>query len=372
MFKLSTLVPFLLLLAVPAVAQPIDTQPQFQHLPLQYHGPDPTSGYFLPASTPFESEPSRFAQLPPPSEVVPELLNYPDTTFETIPPGPGTFVGDPRFGGPVIGDPAFVTQHISKSKDGFFQKVSFTGTYIDRGSIGSFGLNELDLSATVAVPAPTRKWPLLITPAFNVRYLDGPVEADLPAQLYETYVDFLWVPRITDRWTAIVGVAPSLYTDFDGNDGDAFRVTGKGLVRYDWLPEQVQVIAGVLYLDRDDVRLLPAGGIIWKPTPDKDYEILFPRPKLAHRITVGHGYEDWLYIGGEFGGNTWTVRRAGVAENITLRDFRALLGLERRKNGGAGYRIEVGYVFSREIEFASGLPDALGDDTALVRGGVTF
>jgi hypothetical protein len=378
MHKLTALLLFLpLLLAAPAWAQPLGPQPQFEHMPLHYRGPDPTAGYYLPANTPFERQPADFAQLPPASDAAPQLLTYPNTAFENIPAGPATLPGGPLLGDPAFGEygpggPGYVEQHIGKNKDGFFQKITFTGTYIDRGSLGSFGLDELDLSATFAVPAPTRKWPLLITPAFNVRYLDGPTTPDLPARLYETYIDFLWLPRLTDRWTAIIGVAPSLYSDFDVDDADAFRVTGKGLVRYDWVPEQVQIVFGALFLNRDDIRLLPAGGIIWRPAPDRDYEILFPRPKLAHRITVGPGYEDWLYLGGEFGGNTWTVRRAGVAENITLRDFRAMLGLERRKNGGAGYRIEVGYVFSREIEFASGIPDVLGDDTALVRGGVTF
>ena len=382
MFKLSTQALLLLLLATPASAQQLAAPPQFQHIPLQYHGPDPTSGYFLPANTPVASEPSTFAQLPPQSQYAPELLNYPGSAFETVPAGPGAFArdpilgdpayGGPAFGGPVMGGPGFGEQHLTEHKSGFFQKISFTGTYIDRGKLSSFGLNELDLSATVAVPAPTRKWPLLITPAFNVRYLDGPVAPDLPARIYETYVDFVWVPRFTDRWTAIVGVAPSLYTDFEASDADAFRITGKGLVRYDWVPGQVQLIAGVLFLNRDDIRLLPAGGIIWKPAPNRDYQLLFPRPKLAHRIMVGPGYEDWVYIGGEFGGNTFAVRQAGVSQKITLRDYRILLGLERRKNGGAGYRIEVGYVFSRVIEFDSGLPDVVGADTALVRGGVTF
>ncbi len=331
----------------------------FEHVPLMYQGPDPTANYFLPTENGYESQLTR---LPSPSEVLPEML----------PPAPGGMVEYPEPQQFWTEGPPAMIGHVSDHKNGFFQKAALTGTYIDRGSLNSFGLNELDLSLTVAVPAPKREWPLLITPTFNVRYLDGPASPMLPPRLYEAYVDFLWVPRFNERWTAIIGVAPSLYTDFDVSTNDAFRLTGKALARYDWVPEKVQVVVGVLYLNRNDVRLLPAGGIIWNPTLDQRYELIFPRPKFSHRINAGPGFEDWLYLAGEFGGNSFAYDRSGVADFVTLLDYRALLGLERKLEGGAGFRIEVGYVFSRTAKFASGLPEVIADNTALVRGGVIY
>jgi len=346
--------------AVPSLAQDPAPGLDFEHIPLVYQGPDPTANYYLPTASGFDSP---LARLPSPSEVLPEMLPPATDGFAEYPP-PQQFWSE---------EPPGTIGHVSDRKNGFFQKIAFTGTYIDRGSLNSFGLNELDLSMSAAVPAPTREWPMLITPAFNVRYLDGPVTPMLPPRLYETYVDFLWVPRLSERWTAIIGVAPSLYTDFEINTSNAFRLTGKALARYDWVPEKVQIVFGVLYLNRDDIRLLPAGGVIWNPSLDRRYELVFPRPKLAHRINAGPGFEDWLYLGGEFGGNSFAYDSGGgIVDKVTLRDYRALLGLERKLNGGAGYRIEVGYVFSRTAEFASGMPDITADDTALVRGGVIY
>jgi hypothetical protein len=334
---------------------------QFEHLPLRYTGPDPTSGYFLPAASQLLSGGYDLTQVPP-SEAAPELLVRPQGSADFFPSQQEAWM----YAAPGMGP------HVTDHKDGFFQKLGLTGTYIDRGSSTGFGINELNFLASVAVPMPTREWPMLITPTFTVRYLDGPLSPDLPPRLYEGYVDFLWVPRLSDRWTGIVGVAPSYYGDFKVEADDAFRWTGKALARYDWVPERVQLIFGALYLNRDDIRVLPAGGVIWTPSHGRRYELLFPRPKLAHRIDHGPNYEDWVYLGGEFGGNTFVVERLGVPESITLRDFRALLGLERKLNGGAGYRIEIGYVMGRKIEFASGIPDAEADDTALVRGGVSY
>lgn len=339
---------------------------EFEHLALMYHGPDPTANYFLPGATDFER---RLARLPSPSEVLPEVVPQ---QSQMVPQQGGEFIGYPEPNTFWIEEPNSQFGHVSEFKDGFFQKASLAGTFIDRGSRNSYGVNEVDLSMSVAVPAPKREWPMLITTAFNVRYLDGPVTPNLPPRLYETYVDFLWVPRLSDRWTAIIGVAPSIYSDFNASASDGFRLTGKALARYDWVPDQVQLVFGLLYLNRDDIRVLPAGGVIWNPTLDQRYELIFPRPKLARRISASQDYEDWLYLGGEIGGNTWAYDNGGTVDKVTLRGYRLLLGLERKLHGGAGYRIEVGYVISREAEFASGIPSIDADDTALVRGGVTF
>ena len=75
----------------------------------------------------------------------------------------------------------------------------------------------------------------------------------------------------------------------------------------------------------------------------------------------------------EFGGNTWAiVRDTGVADKVTWSDWRIMTGYERRLDGGAGYRLEAGYVFSRKLEYASGVGDYDPRPTFLIRGGITF
>ena len=262
---------------------------------------------------------------------------------------------------------------LSNYKSGFFQKLSLQGTWLPRGHSDDLGITEVELFATFAIPCPTKEWPMLITPYYNQRLLEGPDSPDLPANLYETYVEFLWIPRLSERLVAILGVAPSVYSDFQTSDADGFRLTGKGLIRYDLVPERLQLLAGVLYLNRDDIRILPAGGLTWIPNDDVRYDLWFPRPKLAHRISFTPVSEDWLYVGGEFGGNSFSIQRdSGMQDKVTLRDIRFLVGWERKRNGGAGIRLEAGYVFSRSIEFASGTPDVHPDPTALLRAGIAF
>jgi len=264
---------------------------------------------------------------------------------------------------------AMTPQGIRPHKEGFFQKLSLTGTWLDRGTdANDFGETEVDLFATFALPAPYREWPVLLTPGFNFRMLDGPSTADLPPRLYEAYFDVTWVPRWNARWTSIIGVAPGIYSDFETSD-HALRITGKALARYDWHPDQLQLLFGVLYLDRYDITWLPAGGLIWMPDAGRKYEFLFPQPKLAHRILCTDRFEDWFYIGAEIGGNSYVTETVGA---ITLRGYRIYLGLERKLDGGAGFRLELGYVTGREIEFETQQAPIEARNTAMIRGGFTF
>ena len=315
----------------------------FQNPPLRYSGPQPA----LASEFAAEQATLETAQLPRhdfavyPSEHGPEI-------FETAPLGYGP--------------------SLSEHKDGFFQRLSVGAAWLDRGNFDDYGIGEIDTFARFALPLPKREWPLVITPTYNFRSISGPQNRDFPEKLHEAFVDFTWLPKLSPRWTAIVGIAPSVYSDFEADQSEAFRLTGQGLAKYEWAPGRWELIFGVLYLNRENVTWLPAGGLIWTPNPDIRYEMLFPTPKLAHRIDWGPGYEDWLYLAGQFGGNSYAIERAGgVPDILTLRDFRVLLGLERKKDGGAGHRLEVGYVFGRRAEFTSGIPDIEPDSTALIR-----
>ena len=265
---------------------------------------------------------------------------------------------------------------LSPYKNGFFQKYSSSISWLPRGSqTEDYGLVEVELFATFALPAPSRDCPLLITPYVQLRNLDGPRHPDLPANLFETYVDFMWVPKVTDRLTGILAVAPAVYSDFQRSGHDGFRWTGKALVRYDLVPGTWQLLAGALYLGRDDINILPAGGLTWTPNEWTRYEMIFPRPKLAHRFRYNDNdrWEDWVYVGGEFGGNSFSILRdTGLPDKVTLRDLRAYVGLERKRDGGAGHRLEIGYVFARTVEYASGTPSASPHDTLMLRFVGTF
>lgn len=267
----------------------------------------------------------------------------------------------------------------SDYKNGFFQKLAASSAWL-AGSRSSddIGLIESQLYFTFALPVPTRNWPMLVTPSFETRWLDGPLSsgaapADAPAQLYSAFVEMMWVPQITKRWTAVLGATPGIYSDFQHNYGDQFRLMGRALGRYEITKNRNYFVAGVVYLPRSDYRLIPAGGLMWSPWDDVQLDLIFPIPRLAYRLSYNQTIERWVYTAAEFGGGTWSIERAdGSRDNLTLRDLRLLLGYERKRDGGGGLRFEVGYIFSRRLEYDSTTPDVILPDTLMLRSRMAF
>jgi hypothetical protein len=262
------------------------------------------------------------------------------------------------------------------ARDGVFQKLIFDSTWLARGWGNGFGLTELELKTVLGLPVPSRRWPLVVTPGFAVRYLDGPEASDLPPRLYDATVQFRWWRRLAPRLGIDLAVTPGLSGDFQKSNDEALRIPSHVVGVFDWTP-RTKIVLGASYPDREDVDVLPVGGLIWNPNDDVAFELVVPRPKIARRIywpgASTDDVQDWAYVAGEFGGGTWAIRRAaGTKDLLTYRDFRVILGLERKAIGRLDARLEVGYVFGREIEYASDTPDIEPSDTVMLRGGLTY
>ena len=227
------------------------------------------------------------------------------------------------------------------------------------------------------MPAPTVDSPLLITPGFGWTFVDeatGPMDPGLPATLYESWIQARWMRKIGKRLGVDLAVAPGWYSDFVNDTAQAFRVTGHGFGAWE-AREDLRIVAGVIYLDRYDVNLLPAGGLLWTPSDDRRFEFIFPRPRLAWRVKETSQAAQWVYLAGEFGGNQWAVRRDSGADDIVVyHDYRLLAGWERRPADlGVSWRIETGWVTGRLVEYyVTDTADYHPDDTLLVRLGVWY
>ena len=255
------------------------------------------------------------------------------------------------------------------SKPGVFQTIRASETFLPQPKFGDLGLNEWELSATFGFPLPTRQSPLLITPGFEQTLFDGPTVADLPSDVYDVTVQFLWMHQLTERWGMQLGVTPGIHSDFERSDSDSLRFTARTVGVFEWR-EDLKLVLGVVFLDRNDVNWLPAAGIIWTPHDAVRWELVAPRPRIAWRFACDDCIEQWAYVAGEFGGGQWSiVRTGGAADVATYRDFRVFAGLERKPLSAYGLHLtfEFGYVFARQLEYASITPDVELDDTTMVR-----
>lgn len=254
------------------------------------------------------------------------------------------------------------------------QSVRFDSTWLPKLGASGLGVHEFELSTAVALPFADNMAPLVVTPATAARLWQGPsiAGADLPPAVYDLSLDLGWRPRLAEWLFADLGVTPGLYTDFDEVNSSSFRVRGRGLAIIAFSP-QFQLVAGVLYTNRLEVKLLPAGGILWSPNDDTKLQLVFPQPKVAHRLGR-HGAADWwAYVTGEFGGGTWTIARAGGgADTVDSTDLRLLGGVECALDQQWTGRLEVGYVFARKLNYRSATPDFEPTDTLVLRAGITF
>ena len=341
------------------------------------------------------------AQNVPVPEFVPPTNQWGGTAFEPeLPHQPGSMLMQPdEFAQPVVLDqcvvcdpalqagtaPAAVVPVVQSQpqlppgvRPGAFQKAFFSGTYLPQFEDDALGISNINGGLVFGVPFFRRDTPLLITPSFGVNYLDGPTAPDLPARLYDAQIEFRHLRKFGNGpWAMDVAVGVGYFSDFERGDSDAIRVNGRAIAAYESKPG-TQWLLGVVYVNRAGLRVFPAVGVIHEaPGSNIRWDLIFPRPKVSWRLgggIPGSGDERRVYLGSEFGGGIWTIERplSLTEDELTYSDVRILAGYERKIIGGLSRRFEIGYVFARELEFASATPDVTLDDSLFVRVGVKY
>jgi hypothetical protein len=271
-----------------------------------------------------------------------------------------------------------------------FQGVRGSWAYLlGDGQGTNVGVNELDTTATFALPffhnspVNVNHAPLLITPGFGLQLWDGPqtsatLLADLPPNTYDVFVDAAWNPKFTPLFGAELGIRVGIFTNWDVLVADSWRIMGRAIGTLQMTPT-MQAKAGIVYLDRNQVKLLPALGMTWTPNADSRYDIFFPAPRAAKRFGATGRHNWWGYISGEYGGGAWTFRRSTSLYNMITgfdyNDIRIALGTEWVPKGPTGLagNFEVGYVFYRQLFYVDGPPQIQDlPDTIMFRLGLAY
>lgn len=263
----------------------------------------------------------------------------------------------------------------------FLDKVRLEYTWIAPDGSQPFGVNSVDLNASFAFPLFYQQdTPLYVTPGFAVHFWEGPkVEpaalpytADLPPQAFDAYLDVTWNPVLGNWLRAELGARVGVYSDFSKVNTDSLRFMGSGLAVLPLTPN-ADIKFGIVYLDRNRIKLLPAGGLVWAPNADTRFEFLFPNPKFTQRLYTFGNTQWWWYVLGEYGGGSWTVERAaGFADSVDYNDIRVAVGLEFLRPRGLGGFFEVGISFDREIVYVVTPMQYEPSTTMFLRGGISY
>jgi hypothetical protein len=258
------------------------------------------------------------------------------------------------------------------AKPGVLQRVIFVNSWLSGGEADDLEMFDSEFRFSLGFPFPTVQTPLVVSPGVAAHFLDGPDAPDLPARVYDTYIDFMWKLRFDEQFNLDLAVTPGWYSDFEQSSSDALRISARAIGTFTWSPE-FKFAAGLVYLDREDIDFLPVGGVIYTPTPDWKFDFVFPKPRAAWRYGCEGEYSTWWYVAGEFGGGSWAVERVGGAPDlVTYSDWRVSIGQEIKRGKDSIAWLELGYVFQRELEYKSGTPDFEPGDTIMFRAGVGY
>lgn len=263
-----------------------------------------------------------------------------------------------------------------------FQGPRFRHAYVfGNNDEDALAINDTDVSLTFAIPNFLfSTQPLYLLPSFSLHQWDGPhpnATADLPALAYSAFLDSGWQSDPARILGGELGLRVGMFTDFNTATTDSLRIMGRGIGRIRLTP-RLTLKGGVIYLDRQRTKLLPAGGILWQPQVNTRLDIFFPEPKLSSYLTTVGNVDTWWYAGGYYGGGSWTVERfSGTKESVDINDLRIVFGLEFGRNeamreGRRNGFIEVGYVFDRELFFESSVDNMDLQDTVMVRAGFGY
>jgi hypothetical protein len=296
------------------------------------------------------------------------------TPYGAAPPASSPFGATP-FGGPAqpVSPPPYQR---------LFDHTGFRYTWIvGNGEGDEMGTSDLEISTTANLANFFgNAGGLRITPGFVFTWLDGPsppLTTDMPSQLYGAYVDFGWYPVFTPQLSAEVNFRPGVFSDFQSVTSDSVRFLGSGIGVIKLGPTTALKL-GAIYIDRADVKVLPAFGVLCTPNQETRWDIFFPSPKLAHYWKTVRNGQLWWYVGAEYGGGSWTMERLedpqqGASERVDINDFRVFVGTEWSNLNRLYGFIEAGYVFERELFFVVVPEDRTTlADTWMLRAGISF
>jgi len=342
--------------------------------PFDPYSPSGAAAYQFWSTTPPSNAAGAFAQPPASPYAATTPLAPPAGSFPTFGPPPPSQVAAP----PQYLFPNGTPQQFDLSQSiRFIQDVRLRHTYVGGGDDpNDLGINDSEVAITFTVPNfLTTGQPLFISPAFALHLWDGPKDlpADLPPSAYSAYLDLQWASDPNLQIGAEIGFRIGAYTDFDTLNEDSLRIQGLGLGVFRLTPTITAKI-GAMYLDRNKIKILPAGGVLWTPTPQVRFDIFFPQPKLSAYLTTVGKFELWWYAAAEYGGGAWTIERADDSSDaVDINDIRVSGGLEWTGPRGLSGFVESGFVFKRQVIYVVTPSDSFDPgDSYMIRAGISF
>ncbi len=212
--------------------------------------------------------------------------------------------------------------------------------------------------------------PPIVKIGVNYTSLQTPESYGIPEDLFEYSVGIASVRKLNERWNVRTILGVELATDNENRSSDAWRFRGGVFATYS-KNDNVSWTLGAIAMGRQDLPVIPVIGAVWQPNPSVRVDLVYPQPRVNRLLFDDGDRQQWIYLGGGTSGSTWGYQQFDSTDDqLTYSDLRVVLGLESRPAGSSGkpfvrgktMQLELGYVFSRQLEFEQETrEESLGD-----------
>lgn len=298
-----------------------------------------------------------------PSLGAPTTSSAPSSTSSIAPPltDVNTSILEPCPAPPAAEGDTFLTEPVGTMKR-FWDSFSLNYTYIPRsGKEDGLGVNEFDLAGRFALPCKfiphagdnsvSGYW--FIAPSFGLTLWSGPLgpptnRMSMPSKTFEAALAAGARPQFTKDFGMDVWVQVGLASAFSKVTSKAIFIRGRALGTLR-INEQIDAVGGVVYYDRNRYKLLPSGGVTWKPNDGNLWYLVFPNPKLSRFLSKVNETDWWGYIQGDIGGGRWLVNEEYGSVNVDYNDYRVGVGVTFSTPSSIAGSLEIGGAFGREL-----------------------
>jgi hypothetical protein len=230
---------------------------------------------------------------------------------------------------------------------------------VDYTLVNGTGLTTNDIRGRIQFAIPSKYIPtetssqmgyLHIAPGAQFSFWNGLESSYMKSpNLFGAFVDFGVEPHLNKNFSFEAALRVGLYSDYEKVTNESWRIQGRVMATFE-VAERWQGTVGFLYLDRNRIKLLPSGGLIYRPHDDVICRLTFPDPKISMRITRNGTTDWWGYIFANYGGDTWTIcDDAGNSARTDYNDIRVAAGVEFDNASSFKGFVEVGGAFGREL-----------------------
>ena len=193
------------------------------------------------------------------------------------------------------------------------------------------------------------------TGGIGIHFLRGPTITPLESRIFDFIGGIQSRKTINDVFSYDLATSIGVYSDFEGSARDGVRFPSHAVGFVDL--GLADLVFGVEYLDREDIKLLPVGGIVVRGE-DIRAEFVFPRPRVDIAIDEAAS----LFFKGNLAGGSWAIERPDESNDVfTYRAFEVTMGIQTVGEESVS-SVELGYVFDRSIEFRNtSFEESFGD-----------